>query len=209
MEFAQPKFHDELYEEVSSVLRAIYNTHGQGAWKQKFMISDRIADSFFFFQAADGIRDGHVTGVQTCALPIFGSAEIHCSSQSMNEGGDPLRSGIAEDRAALDRLGAVIPAIWVVCILDLPAKIAIEVVCNAANSAVINGRITVAEHGAIRLWRVDRAMRREIRIAGKYIYTGNGPLSRSSRLRIRILPVKTRSTESYGATDKQNSAHGT
>src|SRR5689334_6008474 len=27
---------------------------------------------FFFFQAEDGIRDGTVTGVQTCALPIFG-----------------------------------------------------------------------------------------------------------------------------------------
>src|SRR5690606_37601452 len=26
----------------------------------------------FFFQAEDGIRDFHVTGVQTCALPIFG-----------------------------------------------------------------------------------------------------------------------------------------
>src|SRR6266702_2812425 len=25
---------------------------------------------FFFFQAEGGIRDGHVTGVQTCALPI-------------------------------------------------------------------------------------------------------------------------------------------
>src|SRR5207302_5470990 len=25
----------------------------------------------FFFQAEDGIRDFHVTGVQTCALPIF------------------------------------------------------------------------------------------------------------------------------------------
>src|SRR5439155_13648509 len=27
--------------------------------------------ALFFFQAEDGIRDGHVTGVQTCALPIF------------------------------------------------------------------------------------------------------------------------------------------
>src|SRR5947208_17005377 len=27
--------------------------------------------SFFFFQAEDGIRDDLVTGVQTCALPIF------------------------------------------------------------------------------------------------------------------------------------------
>src|SRR5436305_9910471 len=26
----------------------------------------------FFFQAEDGIRDADVTGVQTCALPIFG-----------------------------------------------------------------------------------------------------------------------------------------
>src|ERR1039457_7432912 len=29
---------------------------------------------FFFFQAEDGIRDYKVTGVQTCALPIF-----HCA----------------------------------------------------------------------------------------------------------------------------------
>src|SRR5256885_7760212 len=29
---------------------------------------------FFFFQAEDGIRDYKVTGVQTCALPIYRSA---------------------------------------------------------------------------------------------------------------------------------------
>src|SRR5437773_9590423 len=29
----------------------------------------------FFFQAEDGIRDRDVTGVQTCALPISGSAK--------------------------------------------------------------------------------------------------------------------------------------
>src|SRR3712207_7296689 len=29
---------------------------------------------FFFFQAEDGIRDIGVTGVQTCALPIFPDA---------------------------------------------------------------------------------------------------------------------------------------
>src|SRR5690606_40289501 len=29
----------------------------------------------FFFQAEDGIRDFHVTGVQTCALPISASKE--------------------------------------------------------------------------------------------------------------------------------------
>src|SRR5690625_7412896 len=31
---------------------------------------------FFFFQAEDGIRDGHVTGVQTCALPILASTKV-------------------------------------------------------------------------------------------------------------------------------------
>src|SRR5690606_39368483 len=30
------------------------------------------SSAIFFFQAEDGIRDFHVTGVQTCALPISG-----------------------------------------------------------------------------------------------------------------------------------------
>src|SRR5205823_11567220 len=30
-----------------------------------------IVQFFFFFQAEDGIRDKLVTGVQTCALPIY------------------------------------------------------------------------------------------------------------------------------------------
>src|SRR5207302_6134837 len=39
----------------------------------------------FFFQAEDGIRDFHVTGVQTCALPILRSAEA--ASAAILEGG--------------------------------------------------------------------------------------------------------------------------
>src|SRR3712207_8022674 len=37
------------------------------------MLGDKIwiVLGFFFFQAEDGIRDIGVTGVQTCALPIF------------------------------------------------------------------------------------------------------------------------------------------
>src|SRR5207249_7011425 len=34
---------------------------------------------FFFFQAEDGIRDRNVTGVQTCALPIFQSKASNTS----------------------------------------------------------------------------------------------------------------------------------
>src|SRR5690625_4640712 len=36
---------------------------------------------FFFFQAEDGIRDGHVTGVQTCALRISGRG--YCSREAV------------------------------------------------------------------------------------------------------------------------------
>src|SRR5690606_3660774 len=35
-----------------------------------FYLSSNFVFFFFFFQAEDGIRDFHVTGVQTCALPI-------------------------------------------------------------------------------------------------------------------------------------------
>src|SRR5690606_39590994 len=35
----------------------------------------------FFFQAEDGIRDFHVTGVQTCALPILAAAPTDVSGE--------------------------------------------------------------------------------------------------------------------------------
>src|SRR5437870_13918993 len=37
----------------------------------RFMVTSGSLFVIFFFQAEDGIRDGHVTGVQTCALPIY------------------------------------------------------------------------------------------------------------------------------------------
>src|SRR5438309_4830110 len=37
---------------------------------------------FFFFQAEDGIRDGTVTGVQTCALPISYRKLVRCRTAS-------------------------------------------------------------------------------------------------------------------------------
>src|SRR5256885_13255628 len=48
---------------------------------------------FFFFQAEDGIRDYKVTGVQTCALPIFGAQKS--AEGCVRHGAAPLanRSG--------------------------------------------------------------------------------------------------------------------
>src|SRR2546428_4981841 len=37
----------------------------------RVLAGDRVGYLFFFFQAEDGIRDLIVTGVQTCALPIY------------------------------------------------------------------------------------------------------------------------------------------
>src|SRR2546426_7181828 len=50
---------------------------------------------FFFFQAEDGIRDYKVTGVQTCALPIFRDSRA-------NGGGGPRRR-VAHEIASRQR----------------------------------------------------------------------------------------------------------
>jgi isocitrate dehydrogenase len=47
MEFAQEDFRQGVYAEVRGVLDAIYATHGNGQWKKKLLINDRIADSIF------------------------------------------------------------------------------------------------------------------------------------------------------------------
>ncbi|MGA8763679.1 MAG: NADP-dependent isocitrate dehydrogenase [Candidatus Sulfotelmatobacter sp.] len=47
MEFAPPAFRKSVEQEVKGVLDRIYSTHGNGAWKKKIMINDRIADSIF------------------------------------------------------------------------------------------------------------------------------------------------------------------
>ena len=47
LEFATEDFRKGIYAEVQGVLDAIGKTHGQGAWKKKIMVNDRIADSIF------------------------------------------------------------------------------------------------------------------------------------------------------------------
>src|SRR5437870_7066342 len=47
---------------------------------------------FFFFQAEDGIRDGHVTGVQTCALPISPVHRFRTAFEKAAGGTRALRS---------------------------------------------------------------------------------------------------------------------
>src|SRR5438876_4281073 len=59
---------------------------------------------FFFFQAEDGIRDGRVTGVQTCALPIW-SYSIALEPTTIAE---PAVARVAEPAALLYDLYALV-----------------------------------------------------------------------------------------------------
>src|SRR6267143_6808939 len=79
-------------------------------------------NSFFFFQAEDGIRDGTVTGVQTCALPI-----------SILEGGSsgPLRGRVV-------RLGPD---------NDAALRIALTVAANATVGTIYSAGITATAVG--------------------------------------------------------------
>jgi isocitrate dehydrogenase len=47
MEFAPQSFRDSVCAEVKAVIDAIGKTHGNGAWKSKILVNDRIADSIF------------------------------------------------------------------------------------------------------------------------------------------------------------------
>ncbi len=47
LEFGSPAFRESLYAELKGVLDSIGKSHGNGAWKKKVLINDRIADSIF------------------------------------------------------------------------------------------------------------------------------------------------------------------
>src|SRR6266566_4030483 len=60
---------------------------------------------FFFFQAEDGIRDYKVTGVQTCALPIFSERR---NTLPLNAPGSSDHAGLRHSAAM--RIAAHTPA---------------------------------------------------------------------------------------------------
>src|SRR5436189_2007707 len=66
---------------------------------------------FFFFQAEDGIRDTSVTGVQTCALPIFHSF----SNESDVLSRDPIHASLI--RKGMDERYHIDANNWICSIL--------------------------------------------------------------------------------------------
>src|SRR5256885_6033145 len=54
----------------------------------------------FFFQAEDGIRDYKVTGVQTCALPIFAASHLGPRGSRFEARGPRCEAARSEVRGA-------------------------------------------------------------------------------------------------------------
>src|SRR5689334_14246795 len=81
---------------------------GFGAMLLKPCLPAHLLAEVFFFQAEDGIRDGTVTGVQTCALPISFGAEQRTAGTERAQAG-AQRAQLAQHgrsvqiRAGLDR----------------------------------------------------------------------------------------------------------
>src|SRR5690625_1154318 len=101
-----------------------------------------------FFQAEDGIRDGHVTGVQTCALPISTSWH-HLLSAPRRLG---LRLGCSASAVrCFDRRFSALevhaPAFSCACTFHRVSKIAPRCVATAERAALEWVRSKPPPHG--------------------------------------------------------------
>src|SRR5438876_4977199 len=71
---------------------------------------------FFFFQAEDGIRDGRVTGVQTCALPIchgeYSRENFSAFTMATDSGCPPARKTANISRSEERRVGKECRSRW-------------------------------------------------------------------------------------------------
>src|SRR5262249_58290096 len=89
----------------------------------------RMAVVRFFFQAEDGIRDWSVTGVQTCALPIYRG--LHSAART---GGTLARAPLGA--TAAQRYGA---PYWVVHRGDLQQAL-VDAVSQEDPKSVVKGK---------------------------------------------------------------------
>src|SRR6266487_5590690 len=70
------------------------------------------ARRFFFFQAEDGIRVVRVTGVQTCALPIYRRRSGRAGTAAARRAVGDSRGGAAVDRSEERRVGKECRSRW-------------------------------------------------------------------------------------------------
>src|SRR6266702_7050631 len=105
-----------------------------------FLFLDSLQVLVFFCQAEAGIRDGHVTGVQTCALPIIAplpelelAYDIHAFFRIYDDFTDDLTAdvgrinvisaeltGILYGRPAKSQMGIIFNDLWTRQIINSP-----------------------------------------------------------------------------------------
>src|SRR5690606_41924938 len=111
-----------------------------------------VSSRLFFFQAEDGIRDFHMTGVQTCALPISNAAELMdkvgvqvevVKSAEHKDIGSPFRPMGEGDRVLLDSLIQDVYGQFVETVVE-ERGLSREQVLAVADGRVISGRPAAA-----------------------------------------------------------------
>src|SRR6266446_5072713 len=105
---------------------------------------------FFFFQAEDGIRDYKVTGVQTCALPIFGRWSVNWDYFATSGVNNPPLHALQNGNGAPDGVYAsagVFPRytyrsanFWVDAVFNSAAAVAPSITAQPASQTVTAGQ---------------------------------------------------------------------
>src|SRR5206468_9221684 len=80
------------------------------SWSSPARLPIWNASVIFFFQAEDGIRDLIVTGVQTCALPIFRAGQTNFEQAGGPRAyfGSPAEARADEGARTIEVLGAIL-----------------------------------------------------------------------------------------------------
>src|SRR5215208_1390479 len=113
----------------------------------------------FFFQAEDGIRDGHVTGVQTCALPISpGTGPANSDEESVN-------------RTAALRVGAGVAPVCANLSQSVPQATAtnLRLVCASGGDPITGYAIPAGEgpdHGTLGMTAIGSGLLTYTSVAG-------------------------------------------
>src|SRR2546422_109393 len=112
---------------------------------------------FFFFQAEDGIRDVAVTGVQTCALPIFSFGQINISGEGgaafFNSGshGQFPNAEFRVDEAKLFVEAPIWKEVYFFSELNLATR-------ESSDLEVLLGELYLDFENVSRLWNQDRML---------------------------------------------------
>src|SRR2546425_11253511 len=115
----------------------------------------RVRNTFFFFQAEDGIRDKLVTGVQTCALPILSPQVERTVSRGRYEQDEfRLIEQVLSPGDVVLEVGAGLGLVSAYCAKRLGSSRVFAYEANPDLEACIRETYSLNEH--VRRWRRGR-----------------------------------------------------